>query len=314
MKTTLAIAAALTTAFAPSFASACCMLPASYEGSISQSGQEAIIFHDRGREELILKIDYRIRGKKMPDRFAWIITVPNEPDAYSLADRSIFEKTYRWADKHAKIPARSYTFGVPESDAPKAAVDLGRRVRVGPYDIQPVRARGVEALDGLNDWLRKNGFPTEDPEHMKYFVEKKFTFLCIKIVPAKGKTTVGSGAPLQPIHLSFKSEKPYYPLRFSSRQGVFDLNLYVLTKNQFDYESSSDSLRRIRFARGEYRKNVAVEAAGFPKLLREQVRKGRLERTNGQWFLNVLRTRRVNEGEAIMAWKEDIFFQTKSRA
>ena len=62
----------------------CCMVPAGYKGSITQSGQEAVIFHDNGREELILKINYRISGAEMPDRFAWIITVPNEPDAYAI--------------------------------------------------------------------------------------------------------------------------------------------------------------------------------------------------------------------------------------
>jgi hypothetical protein len=96
-------------------------------------------------------------------------------------------------------------------------VELGTRVRVGPYDIQPVRAHGVEALDGLNRWLRKNGFPTEDPAHMKYFVENKFTFLCVRVAPPEGEKNVASSSSLRPIHLSFKSEKPYSPLRFSSR-------------------------------------------------------------------------------------------------
>ena len=41
-------------------------------------------------------------------------------------------------------------------------------------------------VSALNAWLEKNGFPTEDPEHMKYFVENKFTFLAIKINPPKG--------------------------------------------------------------------------------------------------------------------------------
>ena len=60
--------------------------------------------------------------------------------------------------------------GVPAVDS---GVELGKRAVVGPYDIQPVRALGRNALTALNRWLGTNGFPTEAPEHMKYFVDNK---------------------------------------------------------------------------------------------------------------------------------------------
>ena len=69
---------------------ACCMVPRDYKGTISQSAQEAVLIHDGNREELILRINYQITGDKMPDQFAWIVTVPNEPDAYAVADKETF--------------------------------------------------------------------------------------------------------------------------------------------------------------------------------------------------------------------------------
>lgn len=295
---------------------ACCMVPRTYQGSIGQSEQEAVLIHHNGREELILKIHYQIKGKTraLPDRFAWVITVPSEPDEYAVADDKLFEEVFDWTEKLTRLPTRSAGARGASLGAPGAAagIELGRAVKVGPYAIQPVRALGKEALGALNDWLEKNGFPTEDPKHMEYFVEKKFTFLCVKVTPEEGKKEVAPGGGLPPLHLSFKSETPYYPLRFSSRQGVFNVNLYVLTRKEFDYETSSDSLKRIRWEREEDRiQNVPVQPERFPKTLKAAFAKSAFKGDKETWHLNVLRARRVNRENDIASWKEDIFFRTR---
>lgn len=292
----------------------CCMVPAGYEGSISQSGQEAVLFHHDGREDLILKIAYRITGKEMPDRFAWVITVPNEPDAYAVADAALFQEVHDWAIPIV-TPPPSMSSGSSRSATPKAAavpegLEFGQAVTVGPYDIQPVRALGREALEGLNTWLSENGFPTEDPGHMAYFVDHKFTFLCVKVNPPEGKSSVAAAAGLDPLHLSFRSPEPYYPLRFSSRQGVFNVSLYVLTKDHFDYRTSGDSLQRMNWKDEGFRENVAVNSADFPKTLADAFGKGGFKDAPGRWHLNVLRAYGVNRNDSIATWKRDIFFAT----
>ena len=57
---------------------ACCMVPVTYKGSISQDAQEAILIHDGNREELILRINYKITGAKMPEKFG-MVTDETEP-------------------------------------------------------------------------------------------------------------------------------------------------------------------------------------------------------------------------------------------
>lgn len=289
----------------------CCMVPATYQGSIGQSAQEAVLLHADGREELILKINYHITGAEMPPYFAWVITVPNEPDAYAVADVNLLEQVFAWAEPLIHPPTKGErgdnSHGLPAA----AGIELGKRVQVGPYDIQPVRALGQDALEALNAWLAKNGFPTEDPKHMLYFVEHKFTFLCVKIVPPEGKKSVEPAGGLPPLQLSFKSENPYYPLRFSSRQGVFDVNLYVLTRKEFDFAASNDSLRRINWARG-LETNIPVAPDSFPAALKDAYGKGVFKGSAEKWFLNVLRTRGVNQGNSIATWAEDIFFRTKA--
>ena len=46
--------------------------------------------------------------------------------------------------------------------------------------------------------------------------------------------------------MSFRSEKIYYPLRFSSRQGLFDVLLHVFTDRPIDTAASQPYLERIR--------------------------------------------------------------------
>jgi hypothetical protein len=288
----------------------CCMVPANYKGTISQSAQEAVIFHADGREELILKINYKITGDTLPDRFAWVVTVPNAPDAYEVADVKLFEDVFPWAQKLVVPPTK----GEGDTLAGRAhGLEIGKPVKVGPYTIVPVKALGKEALTGLNQWLADNGFPKEDPAHMEYFVENSFTFLCVKFDPPKEKKTVDAEGGVPPLHLSFKSETPYYPLRFSSRQGVFDVNLYVFTKEKFDYKESSESLARINVAeKSGFSTNVEVDPKDFPKTLKAAYEKSKFKDNTGKWRLNVLRAKDVNKGNSIAKWKTDIFFKTKT--
>jgi hypothetical protein len=287
------------------------MVPATYKGTISQSAQEAVLFHANGREELILKINYQIKGDTLPDHFAWVITVPNKPDKYAVADKELFKDVFKWADPLVHPPTLGGGGKDAGNDSDASGLEIGKPVKVGPYTIVPVKALGKQALNGLNQWLGKNGFPREDPKHMAYFVENKFTFLCVRFDPPKGQKTVDKAGGVPPLHLSFKSATPYYPLRFSSRQGVFDVNLYVLTKKKFDYKGSGDSLKRINWSRDGLLPNVKVKPESFPKSLKAVYDKSRFKGYSGVWYLNVLRANGVNRGNTIAKWKKDIFFKTQ---
>lgn len=312
----------------------CCMVPATFAGSIGQDAQQAVMFYRDGREDLILGIDYRITpppiaGKALasdpddppllPDRFAWVITVPNEPDRYELADRELFAQVDRWA--HDKVvPPRPIPRGVkadgkatPEA-APTGAIELGQREVIGPYDIQPVRGVGPDALSGLNDWLRDNGFPAEDPAHMKYFVDEGFTFLAIKISKPADADAVGDAGKLPPLHLSFETDAPYYPLRFSSRQGVFGVNLYVLSIEPVDYEKSLPSLDKMSWSRRDLLRNVSVKSDEFPELLAESFKDVKGGASIDDWYLNVVSARHVNRDNAIAKWDSDVFFTLNTDA
>src|SRR5260370_95482 len=109
----------------------CCMVPADYEGTIQQSAQEAVLFHADGREELVLKINYKITGDPLPDRFAWVITVPNEPDRYEVADNHLFKEVFDWAQERVVVPSRSKGENNANAGGQNSGLIIGKPVKVG---------------------------------------------------------------------------------------------------------------------------------------------------------------------------------------
>jgi hypothetical protein len=297
------------------------MVPGGYAGRVYQSAQRAILIHRDGREELILGINYRIETPKAtpgapatattPKRLAWVITVPHEPDAYRLADPGIFDEVRRWAAPRLRDPSRR-TKSAKDAAKPadNSGLEFGKRRQVGPYDIQPVRAQGAAALEGLNQWLQSEGFPTEDARHMDYFIQKGFTFLCVKISPAKTSKDIAPAATLPPLQLSFKSNQPYYPLLFSSRMGEFALAVHTLTSSPIDFNTSQPSLNKIGY-RSIYRKNVAVRTDQLPPML-AKIMKNKGLQSQQTWHLNWIGSPAVNRAVPIRTWSQDVFFAVEA--
>jgi hypothetical protein len=320
---------------------ACMVAPPDYRGIIGHSAKEAVIFFDKGREELILRVDYKInspvplsllRAKpksaskigaiKPPSRVAWVITVPNEPDAYAVADNKLFENFYWYTQPTDPFAAMMTGGGV-------GGLEVGKEVIVGPYSIQPVHAVGREALAGLNKWLLTNGFSPEDEQHTRYFVDNNFTFLCVKVIPPPGKESLGPGGDLPPIQLSFKTPRPYVPLKFGSHDGPFNVRLYFLSKVGLDYVASSQALTRINWKGTDFESSpwnqivqvkplknmvhfVPFSQGVFSQELINAYTKGAFKNDRSAWRLNVIEGAQVNTDNSIASWDEDIFFQTLS--
>jgi len=63
--------------------------------------------------------------------------------------------------------------------------------------------------------------------------------------PEEGQTTLPVGKELPPLRVRFETDRPYYPLRYSSQQGDFTLRLYTLTDRAIDLEQSAPVLDAI---------------------------------------------------------------------
>ena len=299
-------------------ARACMHLPPGYEGSIGQNTQEGVLIHSDGREQLILRVNYRIDGKKPAPNFAWIVTVPKEPDAYKLADPKLFKDMFNLSQKLLRPkPDEKNKLNAPRLgsanilEEKQSGVELGKRAVVGPYDIQPVRGVGAHALKGLNQWMIKNGFEPMAADHMAYFVDNGFTFLAIKVNGARGAQGVAAGGMLPPLAFSFASEQPYYPMKFSSHQGTFDLNLHILSTQKFDYKANEELLRRVRWSNRSWKRNASLKRSAMPKTLVKHVP---ADKPSQMWFYNNIKGSRINRNGEIAKWKTDLFFANAKTA
>jgi len=282
------------------------MLPKKYQGSIQQSSQEAVIIHENGQQDLILKVNPQINGKAAPPYFAWIVSVPNEPDSYKLASKTIFKDMYKYSRDY--IAPQGDDFGESDEGSPRGVkaegVHLSKRVQVGPYHIQPIRGVGENALKGLNKWLSTNGFPTESDEHMAYFVENNFTFLCIKVYPVKKKTFTKIPG-LLPLHISFKSKDIYYPMMYSSQQGNFNAQIYTVSDKRINYTANESVLNKIGYRDRQYKRNSLLhrKTKGAPRSLLGLLS----ERKTKIWYYNDIACYNPNKDKNISKWDKDIF-------
>lgn len=325
----------------PTGVQACCMVPEAFLGHVGQAEQTALMIHREGVEDLILGIKYEItpdKDGKLPEKLTWLIALPSEPmekDGYGLAESSLFDELSSLAEdyliRHLPRPKSRLTpLAEGVEDAAEAAADggveLGRAVTVGPYDIQPVRGVGQNALDGLNKYLKTRGFPTEDPDHMAWFVEHGFTFLCIEVTPQEGSAALPDGDALPPLRVRFETEHPYYPLRYSSQQGNFSLSLYTMTDSPIDLKKSAFVLYALGWENtpgthlGQYMRWKAPQMVDTEKMFdrwwpleslpKESEAMLRLEK---QWSFGLFMGRPNPEDRPISRWTGDCFFTLKGQ-
>lgn len=286
------------------------MLPAKYEGSIQQTQQEGIIIYKDGIQDLILKVDPKITGKAKLENFCWLITVPNEPDKYDVLDESIFKSFFDLKIKHLIKPVpKDRGIGCSErltlekaSDVYRG-IELGKYVEVGDYAIQPIRGIGVHAYTGLNKWLADNDFPIEPKQHMQYFIDENFTFLCIKIKPKAEEGDKTITPLLKPLHMTFKSKAPYYPMKYSSQQGDFSVNIYSVTDKPIDFKVSKPVLSKINWTNQNLLKNVNLAQKSLPDDIKKV-----LNVKQKYMYFNHFTGLHPNVNKKINSWNKDIFF------
>lgn len=302
-------------------AEACAMVPFDYAGDVDQSGQDVVVLHHAGHEELILRIrPFFHEATETPASLAWLVTVPSAPTAYKVIDATIFTEARKLHERLERLyldqkPTTIRSMlganiwgadGVVTLQALDLEID--EQVRVGPYTITPIRARGAQAVDQLNRYLKSNGFRTEDPAHLAWFAKNEFTFLCIKIRPPGGSVQLGRHLDLIPLQIAFAAERPYYPGMYSANQGDFGLKLTLLTTQPVQLDALSEVGLRLKARQG--RANLFTTQA-LPALLAGASTSAGEDGAPERWYLNGLSSRGFNPTGAdgkpeILSWTEDV--------
>lgn len=176
---------------------------------IYEPEQKAAIFYRNGVEDLI--ISPRFSGPAA--RFAWIIPAPSRPTAAKL-DGALFHE----------LAALTYprrmgkgTYGGDAKRAGTEGVTVLERKQVGAYDVAVLQAGDSRALMG---WLTQNGFamtPAAEAPIRAHIVEG-WTFVAARVNIPEAQAGLNHGT-LAPIHLTFRTSRPIYPLRVSGANG-----------------------------------------------------------------------------------------------
>ncbi len=193
---------------------------ASMEKDIYQPSQKALIFYADGREDLILSVRYEGNASD----FAWVVPVPSQP-AVDVAGPELF-----W-----ELAELTRLFLPPESEGflPGAVSSLDVTVleekAVGPYDVAILAAEDPAALV---DWLNSNGysFPEAGEGILNEYISRQWYFVASKINTGEEATGLAEGT-IEPLVLSFRSDRIIYPLRITSLSSDFcEVLLYVFAE------------------------------------------------------------------------------------
>ena len=192
---------------------ACIHPPAGYSGSVEQGGQEAIVFWNQGREELVVKNDFRIvpgPDGGLPGRIAWVIPLPAAPDHYAVEDVEIFREMFQaWQERQP--PLKNDSKGLPRN-----GIEILEAVSVGESEIQPIRATGEEGAKALGEWLAENGFGEIPAANMAWYVERSWVWLAVEVSAARGEESLVRNGSLRPLRVSFATADIVYPVLFSA--------------------------------------------------------------------------------------------------
>ncbi len=241
-------------AFAPMLAhnpvEACLHGPSEYTVPIKAGAQAGLIFFADGRQEMVIRPSYQSQapeeGKKVKNdasakltSLAWIIPTPSLPDTYKEADAGLFTKLEEFTKQEEKDrknwgPREGKAGGVALG-AEEDGVTFEEEVVVGDYKIQPIKAKGELGGKELNSWLKDNGFGELKETVLKYYLDKDYYWLAVKLHNAKGLPEDGNVKPLQ---IGFNTEKPCYPIKINAGSGEFDLALWLITNKEVDLDKT----------------------------------------------------------------------------
>ena len=229
-----------------------CIHPPKGMPAIDNGAQRGMLFWHNGYQHLVMQPGYSLDTEEMDDdkfaddgmvkgfdKIAWLIPVPNLPDLYEEAPATIFQELDKFTEVTARIPDEK-----PEnSDIPDFAEDGGEEegiefheaVDIGDYSIQPLKATGEKGQIELASWLKTSGFAELDDRIIRFYVQRNYVWLAVKLTPEGNMKPHGD---LEPLHVAYASKAPSYPLKINDKGGPFGIELWVVTKDEIDLTKS----------------------------------------------------------------------------
>ncbi|MFE1951278.1 DUF2330 domain-containing protein [Streptomyces sp. NPDC059524] len=220
------------------------MVPRS-QGQISVDDETSVLRWDGRTEQIVMRL--AVHGSAHDA--AWIMPVPHRATV-KLGDVDLF--TDLSVATAPEVRTRHYFWpragdwpfdggaGDGAAATPSAAgsgVGVVGRERLGPFDVARLTATDPDALA---DWLHDNGFelPARLDRALRPYVDQGWEYVAVRLAPATADHLPMTGS-LDPLHLTFASERPVYPMRLSRLARTEQhLNLYVLAAHRMEPRSA----------------------------------------------------------------------------
>ncbi|MFG2828056.1 DUF2330 domain-containing protein [Streptomyces sp. NPDC048434] len=228
----------------PAYACGCGAMVHDPKTTIAVNRETSVVRWDGKSEQIVMSLT--VDGTA-PDA-AWIMPVPHRATV-RLGDRELFDRLtaltapaveprhYFWP-RSGDWPfgGMSDSAGAPAPGASGPGVGVVGRERLGPFDVARLTATDPAAL---RNWLKSNGFqlPASLTSALRPYVTQRWEYVAIRLAPAEAHRPL-TGT-LEPLRLSFASDRLVYPMRLSRlAKTPQSLGLYVLAPHRMEPRSA----------------------------------------------------------------------------
>lgn len=230
----------------PAYACGCGAMVHGTDTRLSVRQETSAVRWDGRDEQIVMSLTVDGNAPKA----AWIMPVPHRATV-TLGDRALFsdleratapvhkDRDHFWpSDGDWPFTRDHHTVGdgTPAPSAAAPPVGVVDRQRLGPFDVARLTATDPEAL---RSWLAANGFqlPPALSTELRPYVAQKWEYVAIRLAPASGEGPL-TGT-LDPLKLTFASERVVYPMRLSRlAKTAQSLKLYVVSAHRMEPESA----------------------------------------------------------------------------
>ncbi|MFC8824413.1 DUF2330 domain-containing protein [Streptomyces sp. NPDC057137] len=227
---------------APAYACGCGAMVPGRQATMGVDRETSVVRWDGATEQIVMR--FTVNGNA-PEA-AWIMPVPSRADV-ELGDPDLFgelddltEPEYR--TRHYFWPRDDdwpfasdddgASAGAPPPGAGAPPVGVVGRERLGDFDVARLTATDPDAL---RDWLESNGFelPSDLAAGLQPYVDQKWEYVAVRLAPENADATLAGT--LDPLRLSFASDRLIYPMRLSRlADQPQSLGLYVLADHRME--------------------------------------------------------------------------------
>lgn len=241
---------------APAYACGCGAMVPGRQATMGVDKEMSVVRWDGATEQIVMR--FTVNGDA--SEAAWIMPVPSRADV-ELGDPDLFSELdeltapqrrtrYYFWPRHDDWPFASDVDGATSgAPLPGAAPPVGvvGRERLGDFDVARLTATDPDAL---RDWLDTNGFdlPPDLATGLQPYVDREWEYVAVRLAPEEdGATLRGT---LDPLRLSFESDRLIYPMRLSRlADQPQSLGLYVLADHRMEpRDAIGGDAPKVRFA------------------------------------------------------------------